>query len=76
MDEEREEFTLPGMAHRMLAGGLEGTDVWLRTMEPAAETPPHYHECKDVAPHTALAAFSIRCFSCSVGRGGTSLRRR
>lgn len=43
--EDREEFTLPGIAHRTLAGGLDGTDVRLQTMEPGADPPPHYHEC-------------------------------
>lgn len=46
-----EEFSLPGIVHRTIAGaqhGLKGIEVWMQTIEPGAATPMHSHDCEEV----------------------------
>lgn len=43
--------SLPGIAHRTLAGQAEGLShlsVWQQTMAPGTATPPHRHRCEEV----------------------------
>jgi len=50
-NDQRPVFTLPGLAHRTIAGaadGLRRLDVWQQTLDPGAATPVHYHECEEV----------------------------
>ena len=45
-----EEHRLPGLAHRTVAGplqGLETLEVWVQTVEPGAATPVHRHDCEE-----------------------------
>jgi mannose-6-phosphate isomerase-like protein (cupin superfamily) len=43
---------IPGITHRTLAsrgrGGLQGTEVWLQTMDAGCGTPVHRHDCDEV----------------------------
>ena len=46
-----QQFSLPGLIHQTLASqkdGLNGTEVWMQTIEPSGETPVHYHDCEEV----------------------------
>lgn len=48
---DREYFALPGIDHQTLAShrdGLRTLEVWYQTLEPASETPVHYHDCEEV----------------------------
>jgi len=43
---------IPGVAHVTWAGQAEGLDqlsVWRQTLAPGAATPPHRHDCDEVA---------------------------
>ena len=49
-NESREEFALPGLNHRTLAGPREGMttlEVWSQTIEAGAATPVHRHACEE-----------------------------
>lgn len=46
-----QEFSLPGLSHRTLAGphqGLEQCELWSQTIAPGGETPLHRHDCEEV----------------------------
>jgi quercetin dioxygenase-like cupin family protein len=45
-----QEFNLPGLNHRTLAGpehGMKGLEVWGQTIEAGAATPVHRHACEE-----------------------------
>jgi quercetin dioxygenase-like cupin family protein len=45
-----EEHLLPGLAHRTVAGPLQGfrsMEMWVQTVEPGAATPVHRHDCEE-----------------------------
>lgn len=48
---DRPTASLPGLAHRTLAGSAEGLQrlsVWQQSIEAGAATPPHHHDCEEV----------------------------
>jgi quercetin dioxygenase-like cupin family protein len=53
IDQTRPQPTpIPGIAHSTWAGrddGLEQLSVWRQTLAPGAATPPHRHDCDEVA---------------------------
>ena len=45
-----EEHRLPGLAHRTVAGPLQGLrdlEVWVQAVDPGAATPVHRHDCEE-----------------------------
>lgn len=49
-NDSREEFVLPGLNHRTLAGsgdGMKTLEVWGQTIEAGAATPVHRHACEE-----------------------------
>lgn len=49
-NESEQEFLLPGLHHRTLAGpkqGMKTLEVWGQTIAPGAATPVHRHACEE-----------------------------
>jgi quercetin dioxygenase-like cupin family protein len=49
-NDQIEEYKLPGLSHRTVAGPLQGfhsLEVWVQTVDPGSATPVHRHDCEE-----------------------------
>ena len=49
-NDQIEEYKLPGLSHRTVAGPLQGCrtlEVWVQTVDPGSATPVHRHDCEE-----------------------------